>query len=372
MKKHVSDQEIKANQALQHISDEGEYKRCAINFILTVMASNPDRGLSEKEIQYLLHIFGIKVEFFNIVHCRGVTTQKLSKDEIALEVSKPEWNSFKKDVSDNRFDEFMHFCSVFIPVFCDRNKIDINDEQEITNVLTGLWVQSGRSLEEKSAVGCTPLNLAVCKQNIFFILKLHEYEVDITQIDSFGFSELHKLVGYISKAREDLEEVKKFATLEDDQLKNNAVTACNKKIYRYENALKKWVDLGVSIDMKATANEYEGLTAAAVAVIRKMPDIAAIILQCEVESVIDHVINEIQENAAIQKLKEKELYEMAKKVVQQQLQQVKIGVVDSEEGQRISDENPISSDKTQVGSEMESENEGNQLTGEQQEWHSQT
>jgi len=134
--------------------------------------------------------------------------------------------SFNKTVCGKLFDEFMHF-------------IVVNEKNSVVlKSLMDTWVAQGRSLEELNESGLTPLSLAVATNNLPAFAALAQHGVDVTKIDSSGFSELHKLLDQIDKGTSDI------------------------------SMLKAWIDTGLPTDMAAsevTGRKYAGKTAVQIA-----------------------------------------------------------------------------------------------------------
>lgn len=154
---------------------------------------------------------------------------KLGLDNVTMElaattVNNPKAASFRVDICEKIFDGFMHF-------------IAVNEKNPtVLKSLMDTWVSQGRSLEEKIIVDgleFTPLNFVVAKNNLPAFVALAQHGIDVTQVDSTGFSELHKIVDQVDKGTSDIE------------------------------MLKAWIDAGLPTDMIAgeRAGKFAGKTA---------------------------------------------------------------------------------------------------------------
>ena len=154
---------------------------------------------------------------------------KLGLDNVTMElaattVNNPKAASFRVDICEKIFDGFMHF-------------IVVNEKNPtVLKSLMDTWVSQGRSLEEKIIVDgleFTPLNFVVAKNNLPAFVALAQQGIDVTQVDSTGFSELHKIVDQVDKGTSDIE------------------------------MLKAWIDAGLPTDMIAgeRAGKFAGKTA---------------------------------------------------------------------------------------------------------------
>lgn len=154
---------------------------------------------------------------------------KLGMDNVTMElaattVNNPKAASFRADICEKIFDGFMHF-------------IVVNEKNPtVLKSLMDTWVSQGRTLEEKIIVDeleFTPLNFVVAKNNLPAFVALAQRGIDVTQVDSTGFSELHKIVDQVDKGTSDIE------------------------------MLKAWIDAGLPTDMIAgkKAGQFAGKTA---------------------------------------------------------------------------------------------------------------
>lgn len=184
---------------------------------------NGPGSLSDELLDQLNNEFVAKVQW--IQHYSKIKLGQSFSFEIAAQAA-TNLTTFNAEVCGKTFDGFMHFISV-------------NETRpEVLNSLMDKWISQGRSLNELDVLGASPLSVSVNRGNINAVVALAQHGVDVTAVDGNGFTELHKIIGYIEEGKLPL------------------------------STIIKWMEAGLPTDVESTnpSPKYHGKTAVRVAV----------------------------------------------------------------------------------------------------------
>jgi hypothetical protein len=209
----------------QALFNQGVFKQQYMIYVGNKVNNNPSALESNIDRDDLKQEFIAKCQFMQHHARTKMGIESVTMELAATLVNMPKAASFRTAICENLFNGFMHF-------------IVVNEQNPIVlKSLMDAWVDQGRSLSEKitvDGVEFTPLNFCVSKNNLAAFSALAQHGVDVTEVDSSGFSELHKLVDQIEKGTSSIE------------------------------MLKIWVQAGLATNMVAaerTGSEYAGKTA---------------------------------------------------------------------------------------------------------------
>lgn len=219
---------IEKTQSLNDILDESPFGEQFLIYLRN-RTGNPHAVWANMDSENLQQEFIAKCQFIQHYARTKLGIDNISMELAATTVNNPKAASFRVEICEKIFDGFMHF-------------IAINEKNPaVLKSLMDTWLVQGRSLEETIIVDgreFTPLNFAVAKNNLQGFVALLQHGVDVTQIDSSGFSELHKLIDQIETGTSDV------------------------------TMLAAWVEAGLPTDMVAARNtgaKYAGKTAVQIA-----------------------------------------------------------------------------------------------------------
>ncbi len=156
---------------------------------------NPQAVWDNMDNENLQQEFIAKCQFIQHYARTKLGIVDITMELAATTVNNPKAASFRVDICEKIFNGFMHFISV-------------NEKNPaVLASLMDTWVAQGRSLEEIVIVDeleFTPLNFVIAKNNLSGFVALAQHGVDVTQLDSNGFSELHKLTDQVEQGTSDI------------------------------------------------------------------------------------------------------------------------------------------------------------------------